>query len=143
MAAKEIPKNLEKKKQKSRKISNVLEENQKRKNKITSQNILTTTSDHLSDSSILSHRSHDVEEIVLCMDFVLSGCVSCCRLCSQMASQSEDLERQKPRMLSQPLVTRTQGGLTGRKDLLQQSQGCTTQCARSAVDTGSTNSFCL
>ena len=87
--------------------------------------------------------SCSLEEIILCMDFVLSGCVSCYRICCQMASRSEDLERQKPRMLSQPLVTRTQGGLTGRKDLLQQSQVCTMQCARFAVDTGSTNSFCL
>jgi hypothetical protein len=39
----------------------------------------------------------------------------------------KELEREKPLMFSQPLVTRTQSGFTGQKDLLQQSQVYTQQ----------------
>ena len=46
----------------------------------------------------------------------------------------KDLEREKPLMFSEPLVTRSESGFTGRKDVLQQSQVYTQQFGRAVCE---------
>ena len=46
----------------------------------------------------------------------------------------KELEREKPYIFSEPLVTRSESGFTGRKDLLGESQIYTQQFGRAVCD---------